>query len=61
MKPAWFEHVTRPDTFSKTILQGSLEGGRRRGRQRKYWMDNIKECTFLRNGFLQKKLEEYFC
>ena len=42
-KLAWFGHVTRPDSLSKTILQGTLEGGRRRGRQRKCWMDNIKE------------------
>ena len=27
----------------KNILQGTLEGGRHRGRQRKCWMDNIKE------------------
>ena len=42
LKPAWFGHVTRHDSLSKTILQGTLEGGRRSGRQRKCWMDNIK-------------------
>ena len=31
----------------KTILQGTLESGRRRGRQRNCWMDNIKEWTSL--------------
>ena len=35
------------DSLSKTILQGISEGGRRRGPQRKCWMDNIKEWTFL--------------
>ena len=29
------------------ILQGMMNCGRRRGRQRKYWMDNIEEWTFL--------------
>ena len=29
---AWFWHVTRHDNLSKTILQGTLEGERRRGR-----------------------------
>ena len=29
----------------KAILQDTLEGGRRRGRQRKCWMDNVKEWT----------------
>ena len=32
---AWLGLVTRPDGLSKTILQGTLEGGRRHGRQRK--------------------------
>ena len=27
-KIAWFGHVTRRDSLTKTILQGSLEGGR---------------------------------
>ena len=46
-KLASFGHVTRHDSLSKTILQGTLEDGRRLGRQRKYWMDNIKEWTSL--------------
>ena len=37
-KLAWFGHVTRNDSLSKTILQGTLEDGQRRGRQRKCWM-----------------------
>lgn len=44
-KVAWFGHVTRHTSLSKTILQGTVEGKRRRGRQRKSWMDNIKEWT----------------
>ena len=31
----------------KPSFRGTLEGGRRRGRQRKCWMDNIKEWTSL--------------
>ena len=46
-KLAWFEHVTRRDSLSKTILQGTLKAGRRRGWQRKCWMDDIKEWTCL--------------
>ena len=30
---AWFRRVTRHDRLSKTILQGTLQGGRRRGLQ----------------------------
>ncbi|GFR87376.1 endonuclease-reverse transcriptase [Elysia marginata] len=44
-KLAWFGHVTRHDSLSKTILQGTVEGKRRRGRQKKAWCDNIKEWT----------------
>ena len=46
-KLAWFRHVIRHDSLSQTILPGTLEGGRRRGRQRKCLMDVIKEWTFL--------------
>ena len=31
--------------FSKDILQGTVKGKRRRGRQKKRWEDNIKERT----------------
>ena len=42
-KFAWFEHVTRHTSLSKTIPQGTLKDGRLRNRQKKYRMDNIKE------------------
>jgi len=44
-KMKWYGHVTRSDGLSKTILQGTVRGGRRRGRQRKKWSDNITEWT----------------
>ena len=44
-KLSWFGHINRHDTLCKTILQGTIEGGRRRGRQRKSWIDNIKSWT----------------
>ena len=46
-KLAWFGHITRHDSLFKTILQGTLEGGRRCGWQRKCWMENNKEWTSL--------------
>jgi hypothetical protein len=30
-----------------TIMQGTVEGGRKRGRQKKNWQDNVKEWTDL--------------
>ncbi len=44
-KLQWFGHVTRHNTLSKTILQDTVEGGRRRGHQRKSWTINLKEWT----------------
>ena len=42
-----YGHVTRSSGLAKTVLQGTVQGGRRRGRQRKRWEDNIKEWTGL--------------
>ena len=66
LKLAWFGYVTRHDSLSKTILQGTLKGGRRRGRQRKSWMDNVRvdipaHARTAHNGLLQKRLEEDLC
>ena len=44
-KLTWFGHHTRHDSLSKTILQGTVEGQRRRGRQKKMWIDNVKDWT----------------
>ena len=44
-KLKWYGHVTRSQGLAKTILQGTVEGRRRRGRQRKRWEDNIREWT----------------
>ena len=54
-KLKWYGHVTRSSGLSKTILQGTVQGGTRRGRQRKRWEDNIKEWTGLEwNNILRK-------
>ena len=42
-----FRHVTHDNRLSKTILQGTLEGGQCCGQQRKCSMENIKEWTSL--------------
>ncbi|XP_072048920.1 uncharacterized protein [Amphiura filiformis] len=44
-KLKWYGHVTRSSGLSKTILQGTVQGKRRRGWQRKRWMDNIAQWT----------------
>ena len=34
-KLKWYGHVTRSSGLAKTIVQGTVQGGRRRGRQMK--------------------------
>ena len=39
-----FGHLMRrTDSFEKTLMQGEIEGGRRRGRQRMRWLDGITD------------------
>ena len=44
-KLRWFGHVSRSSGLAKTILQGTLEEKRKRGRQKKRWKDNMKDWT----------------
>ena len=46
-KLRWHGHVTQPTGLANTIMQGTVPGGRRRGRPKKCWHDNIKEWTEL--------------
>ena len=46
-KLRWYWHVSRSSGLAKTILQGTVKGGRRQGRQRKRWEDNIRKWTGL--------------
>ena len=43
----WYGHVPCSLGLAKTILQGTVRGGRRQGRQMKRWEDNIREWTGL--------------
>ena len=56
-KLQWYGHVSRSLGLSKTILQGTVEAGRRQGRQRKRWEDNIKEWTSLEFAKSQRAVE----
>ena len=44
-KLRWFDHVSRSSGLAKTILQCTVKGKRKGGRQKKRWEDNIKEWT----------------
>ena len=56
-KLQWYGHVSRSSGLAKTILQGTVKGGRRQGRQRKGWEDNIREWTGLEFGKSQRAVE----
>ena len=57
-KLKWYGHVSRPSGLAKTILQGTVPGERKRGRQRKRWEDNIKEWTGLTFANSQRAAED---
>ena len=46
-KLQWNGHVSRSSGLAKTILQGTVRGGRRQFRQNNRWEDNIREWTGL--------------
>ena len=46
-KLQWYDHVSRSSGLAKTVLQGTVKGGRRQGRQRKKWENIIRESTGL--------------
>ena len=56
-KLQWYVHVSRSSGLTETILQGTVKGERRPGRQRKRWEDNIRERTGLEFGKSQRTVE----
>ena len=56
-KLRWYGHVSRSSGLAKTSLQGTVKGGRRQGRQRKRWEDNIREWTGLEFGRSKRAVE----
>ena len=46
LKPQYFGHLMRrTDSLEKTLMLEKIEGRRRRGRQRKRWLDGITDST----------------
>ena len=50
-------HVSSSSGLVKTVLQGTVKGGRRQSRQRKKWEDNIREGTGLEFAKSQRAME----
>ena len=55
-KLQWYGHIYCSSGLAKTILQGTVKGGRK-GRQRKRWEDNIGEWTGLEFAKSQRAVE----
>ena len=53
----WYGHGSHSSGLAKTILQGTVKWGRRQGRQRKRWEDNIREWTGLEFAKSQRAME----
>ena len=53
----WYGHVSHSSGLAKTILQGTVKGGKRQGRQRKRWEDNIREWRGLEFSESQRAAE----
>ena len=56
-KLQWYDHVSRSSGLAKTILQGTVKGGRRQSGQKKRWKDNIREWTGLEFAKSQRAVE----
>ena len=56
-KLQWYGRVSRSSGLAKTVFQGTMKGGRRKGRQRKRWEDNIMEWTGLEFAKSQRAVE----
>ena len=53
LKLQYFGHLMqRADSFEKTLILGTFEGRRRRGRQRMKWLDGITDSMDMGLGGL---------
>ena len=48
LKLQYFGHLMRrADSFEKTLMLGEIEGERRRGQQRRRWLDSITDSMHM--------------
>ena len=59
LKLHYFGHLMRRvDSFEKTLMLGKMEGGRRRGQQRKRWLDGITDSMEMVREALRAAVHE---
>ena len=55
LKLQYFGHLMRKaDSLEKTLMLGKIEGRRRRGRQRRRWLEGITDTMDVSLGGLQE-------
>ncbi|KAF7247766.1 Adenylate cyclase type 1 [Varanus komodoensis] len=59
MKLKYFGHLMRrKDSLEKSLMLGTIDGKRRRGRQRMRWLDGVTEAVGVSLSALQKMVED---
>ena len=59
LKLQYFGHLMRrADSLEKTLMQGKIEGRRRRGWQRMGWLDSITDSMDMNLGKLQEIIRD---
>ena len=52
------QQMQRADSWGKTLILGKTEGKRRRGQQRKRWLDCISDSMDMNVSKLQERVED---
>ena len=58
LKLQYFGLMQRTDSLEKTLMLGKIEGTRRRGRQRRGWLDSITDSMDVSLGTFREVVED---